>query len=118
MLGVLSLNLSKICLFCGMLHAPLERHDSCSCLRQCKRELSCIAGSQLWELHDLASSHADEAVRRAAKAVAAIPTDSEPVLVDPPITFYSATLGITFHCVRALLKDHAFKSAPSVSTFL
>lgn len=118
MLGILSLNLSKICLILWMLHAPLERHDSCSCLRQCNGELSCIAGSQLWELHDLASSHADEAVRRAAKAVAAIPTDSEPVFVDPPIPLCSATLGITFHCARALLKDHALKGAPLMSTFL
>ena len=40
-------------------------------------QLLFIAGSQLWELHALANSHRDESVRRAAKAVAAIPTDSE-----------------------------------------
>jgi hypothetical protein len=55
----------------------------------------------------MASSHADEAVRRAAKAVAAIPTDSEPLASDPPMTACSATLDITSHCARALLKDHA-----------
>ena len=37
-----------------------------------------VAGSHLWELHALADSHRDESVRRAAKAVAAIPTDSKP----------------------------------------
>ena len=92
--------------------------DSFSCLNQCNRSLPCIAGSQLWELHELASSHADEAVRRAAKAVAAIPTDSEPQTSDPPMIACSAALGITFQCARAWLKDHAVKSTPSMSTFL
>ena len=49
------------------------------------------AGSQLWELQALASSHGDADVRKAASAVAAIPIDSEllsPMWTACPLSFF------------------------------
>ena len=66
----------------GSLLVPAARASSCQGFKDphdnIDRSWCFYAGRQLWELHALASSHREEKVRRAAKAVAAIPTDSMP----------------------------------------